>query len=488
MLRILIEKELKNIITGPKFTITFFITAILIVLSVWIGIQDYRAEVAAYSAGTQLVQQKMQEMSSWMAFSTQIYRAPNPLQIFNAGISHDIGRFSVIQPSESINVTNSIYADDPIFALFRFLDLSFIVQIVLSLLAILFTYNAINGEREDGTLRLVFSNALPRLKFMAAKLVGAWTGLVIPLLVPLLLGFLLIQFYHIHFTDAQWLQIFSFLGIALLYFTFFIGLGILVSALNRHSAGSFLILLVIWVSLVLIWPRFGAMVAARLVPSPSLAEVEGQIDGYAKDRWNQYTAEIESNFRAREQQTAGMSPADREAYNQENMWKWMEQNETARRQVEADIHQASRRLREELRNKKAVQERLALILVRFSPVSAFQLASMNLTDTDIWLKPRFENALEIYHQIMTAFVEQKQKTGGSFGGIQIQFDSESGVSINTDRNDKKLDLTDLPQFQMSPIDSGKILAGALVDIGILVGYLVLTLVGGMAAFLRYDVR
>jgi ABC-type transport system involved in multi-copper enzyme maturation permease subunit len=151
MIGTLIEKELKNIITGPKFTITFFIAAVLIVLSVWIGIQDYRAAVTAYSAGTQLAQQKMQETPSWMAFSTQIYRPPNPLQIFNTGISHDIGRFSVIRPSESIKVTNSIYADDPIFAIFRFLDLSFIVQIVLSLLAILFTYDAINGEREQGT-------------------------------------------------------------------------------------------------------------------------------------------------------------------------------------------------------------------------------------------------------------------------------------------------------------------------------------------------
>ncbi|MCI0513436.1 ABC transporter permease subunit [candidate division KSB1 bacterium] len=488
MLRTLIEKELKNIITGPKFTITFLIAAILIVMSVWIGIQDYRAACEAYTAGVQLVQQRMQETSVWMAFSTQIYRAPNPLQIFNAGISHDIGRFSVIRSSEAIKVTNSVYADDPIFAIFRCLDLSFIVQIVLSLLAILFTYDAINGEREDGTLRLVFSNALPRIKFILAKFIGAWAGLVIPLLVPLLLGFLLIQFYHVHFTGAQWLHIFIFLGIALLYFTFFIGLGILVSALNRHSAGSFLILLVIWVSLVLILPRLGAMLAGRLVPAPSLAEVEGQIDGYAKDRWNQYTAEIESNFRAREQQTAGMTPAAREAFNQENTWQWMEQNETARRQVEADIHQASRRLREELQNKKAVQERLALLLARFSPVSAFQLASMRLTGTDIWLKSRFENALEIYHQLVTDFVTQKQKRDGGFGGIQIQFDSARGVSISTSRNDKKLDLTDLPQFQMRQANSGEILAASLVDIGILLGYLVLALVGGMAAFLRYDVR
>jgi hypothetical protein len=192
--------------------------------------------------------------------------------------------------------------------------------------------------------------------------------------------------------------------------------------------------------------------------------------------------------RAREQQTAGMNAAEREAFNQENMWQWMEQNETARHQVEADIHQVSRRLREELRNKKAVQERLALLLVRLSPVSAYQLASMNLTDTDIGLKTRFENALEIYHQLIADFVAQKQKEGGGFGGIQIQFDTEKGVSVQSDRNSKKLDLTALPQFQMRQSDSGEILATSLVDLGILLGYLILALAGEIVSFLRYDVR
>ncbi|MBN2093029.1 ABC transporter permease subunit, partial [candidate division KSB1 bacterium] len=249
MLWTLIEKELKNIITGPKFTITFLISAILILMSIWIGVQEYQAAEKQYAAGMQLTQQKTSETSSWMVFSTQIYRKPNPLQIFNAGISNDIGRFSVVRPSESIKVTNSIYADDPIFAIFRYLDLSFIIQIVLSLLVILFTYDAINGERESGTLRLVFSNAVPRFKYILAKFFGSWLGLVIPLLVPFLLGFLLLQIYRIQFTGEQWIRILIFGGVSLLYFTFFIGFGILVSALTRNSSESFLILLVCWVAL-----------------------------------------------------------------------------------------------------------------------------------------------------------------------------------------------------------------------------------------------
>jgi ABC-type transport system involved in multi-copper enzyme maturation permease subunit len=488
MLWTLIEKELKNIITGPKFTITFLISAILIIMSVWIGIQDYRAAQQQYEAGIQLTQQKMSETHSWMIFSTQIYRQPNPLQIFNAGISNDIGRFSVVRPSESIKVTNSIYADDPIFAIFRFLDLSFIIQIVLSLLAILFTYDAINGERENGTLRLIFSNAVPRFKYILAKFIGSWLGLVIPLLIPFLLGFLLFQVYQIQFSGDQWIRILIFGGISLLYFTFFVGFGILVSALTRNSSGSFLILLVCWVSLVLIIPRVGSMFAARILPVPSLAEIEGQIDGFSKDRWNQYMQDIEKQLREREKQLAALTPAERETHNQENMWKWMETSDAARRKVQEDINQVSRRLREELRNKKIVQERFAFLLARFSPVSAYQLSSMNLTGTDINLKVRFENALEIYHQIISDFVEQKRKEDGSMGGIRITVDTGKGLSIQSDRNKGKIDLKDLPQFQAIESDFGEIISRSIVDLGILLFYLIISVVGGFVVFLKYDVR
>ncbi len=487
MLWTLIEKELKNIITGPKFTITFLISAILILMSIWIGVQEYQAAEKQYAAGMQLTQQKTSETSSWIFFSTQIYRKPNPLPIFNAGISNDIGRFSVVRPSESIKVTNSIYADDPIFAIFRYLDLSFIIQIVLSLLVILFTYDAINGERESGTLRLVFSNAVPRFNYILAKFMGSWLGLVIPLLIPFLLSFLLLQIYRIQFSGEQWIRILIFGGVSLLYFTFFIGFGILVSALTRISSESFLILLVCWVTLVLIIPRVGAMFAARIVPVPSLAEIESQIDGFSKDRWNQYMEDMEMQFRDREREMAGMTPEQRQNYNNENMWKWMETGEMERRKVQEDINQASRRLREELRNKKMVQERLIFLLARFSPVSAYHLASMNLTDTDINLKIRFENALEVYHQIISDFVAQKQKESGSMGGIRISVDSEKGFSVQTSRNQGRIDLKDLPQFQMVKTDSGELINRSLIDLGLLIFYLILSVVGGFVAFLRHDV-
>ena len=41
-------------------------------------------------------------------------------------------------------------------------DWAFIIGYVLSLIALLFTFDAISGERERGTLRLMLANSIPR--------------------------------------------------------------------------------------------------------------------------------------------------------------------------------------------------------------------------------------------------------------------------------------------------------------------------------------
>ena len=58
MLRTIIEKELKAILLSPKFVVTFAACSLLIILSVFVGIQEYRAMVRQYETATQLAEQQ----------------------------------------------------------------------------------------------------------------------------------------------------------------------------------------------------------------------------------------------------------------------------------------------------------------------------------------------------------------------------------------------------------------------------------------------
>ena len=80
---------------------------------------------------------------------------PQPLMTTN-GISNDIGRNIRMKSRGELHPQNSRYSDEPIFAIFRFMDLEFIFGTILSLFAILFAYDSINGEKLRGTLKLCF--------------------------------------------------------------------------------------------------------------------------------------------------------------------------------------------------------------------------------------------------------------------------------------------------------------------------------------------
>lgn len=490
MLKILIEKELKAIILSPKFSATFSVCATLIVLSVFIGLRDYQAAVAQYETATTLSDQEMREQTSWMSLNTRAYREPDPMQIFVAGVQNDVGRLSSINAFSQIKLENSNYSDEPIFAVFRFIDLTFIVQIVLSLFAILFTYDAINGEREGGTLQLTFANAVPRVQYILAKFIGSWLGLVLPLLIPLLIGLLLLLLFRVPMTGDHWAKLFTLIGASFLYFTFFIALGLLVSALTKRSTTSFMFLLVAWVTLVLIVPRAGVMLAGQITPVPTVAEIDGQREGYAKERWKQHMDALTERWEERNAGLQNLTAEEREAFRDDHSWDWMKEDEEERKLVQRDISEYDRKLNEDLRNRKATQERLGFLLSRFSPASSYQLAAMHLAGTDISIKPEYEDAMRDYRDKFISYREQKQKEegGGMAGGFRIEFNSDTGMKISGDRDSGAIDVTDVPVFEAPQYRFAAGLLPAMPDFGLLTLYTLLAFAAGFVAFLRYDVR
>ncbi len=484
----LLEKELKAILLSPKFAITFLACSILILLSVFIGIKDYQSAIRQYETATQLTDQQIRESTSWHGVNSRAFRQPDPMQIFVSGVNNDIGRYSIIRSSQSVKLQNSNYSDDPIFAVFRYIDLTFIFQVVLSLFAILFTFDAINGEREGGTLQLTFANAVPRAKYLMAKFFGSLIALIVPLLIPLLLGCVLVLVFRVPFTNDHWLRLLFWLGVSFLFFTTFVSMGLLISALVRRSSVSFLISLVVWVVFVLIIPRASVIAAGQFISVPSVGEIDGQQDGFAKQRWDNYREKLMARWQERSVTMEGMNEGERESFRDDNEWGWMQEDDKARNAVEQDIDEFSSKLLEDVRNRRQVQERMAFTLSRFSPASAYQLAAMNLGGTNIILKSRYEDAMNNYRDTFKKYVAKKQEEGGSRGGIRITISSETGFNMSSSRDKGTLDVTDLPRFEASLLDNLEAISPTIIDFGLLAFYTVLSFAGAFVAFLRYDVR
>jgi ABC-type transport system involved in multi-copper enzyme maturation permease subunit len=481
----LVTKELKAILHSPKFSVTFAVCALLILVSAYAGIQDYRAARAGWESALQLADSQAREAVSWRHFSYTVLRRPDPMAVFVSGLSNDIGRFSTIATDQAVKLRHSAYSDDPIFALFRMADFAFVVQIVLSLLAILFTYDAVSGERESGTLKLIFANGVSRATYLAAKCLGAWLALVVPILIPILLALLMVVGFGVPFGPSEWARVAALIGVSLMYFTLFVVLGVFISTLTQRSSVSFLVALVVWVAFVLIIPRGGMMAAGQIVPVPRVAEIEGRRDGFAKDAWKKHYDAMEKRWEEDRRRAAdsGLDPNSDEA-----MWARMQREDSLYKQVEQRIADYEVRLLDDLRRRRDLQQRLGLTLSRFSPASAYQLAAMNLAATDVGLKSRYEDAMSAYRDDWSAFVEKRRAETNDRGGmVTVEVSSETGVQIGTG-SDAQIDISDMPRFRPPVPHLAEVLAPLLPDLGILAIGTLLIFMGAFIAFLRYDVR
>lgn len=487
MFATLVNKELRVLIISPKFIGTFLVCTLLILLSIFTGIREYRQSINRYESAARLAEQELDSRTTWGRMSTKVYRAPDPMQIFVSGLEYDIGRWSEVSGQTSAKLKNSAYADEPIYALFRVTDFAFIVQFILSLFAILFTYNAVNGEREDGTLRLVFSNAVSRAQYLMAKCTGAWLGLVVPISIPILLGILIINFSGIPLMPDHWIRIGMLMLLSLILFSFFIVLGVFISSLTKHSSVSFLVSLILWIFFVLIIPRGGIMSAGNLVNVPRVAEIESQISGFAKESWEEFF----QGFEKRQGEYHKKLGIKTDEITDEYLWTVMQWEDSLRHEVEEKINQYDIKLHQDLQQRKTKQENLALTLSRFSPASAYQLGVVSLAGTDLYLKRRYEESINTYRNQFNDYVKKKQAETGDTGYRMIALtlsDSNSNFAVAGDRKKGALDLSDRPEFQPPRPTLTEAISMAIIDFGLLAIYTVLTFMGSFIAFLRYDLR
>ena len=168
-------------------------------------------------------------------------------------------------------------------------DWAFIIGYVLSLIALLFTFDAISGEREHGTLRLILANSIPRHTVLLGKFLGALLSISIPFTLAVLVNLLLIATAKtVHLTAEAWGRLGIIFCLALLYTSLFLALGLLVSTRVQRSAVSLIVLLLTWITLVVFMPSTLASIASSFSPAGSFDKFWDQRNRAQEDLWDKY--------------------------------------------------------------------------------------------------------------------------------------------------------------------------------------------------------
>ncbi len=472
MFKLIIEKELRDLIGSTKFALAFGVCAVLILLTFYIGARNYQISQRQYEAALAENLRQMEGLTDWlMVRNHRIFLPPQPLAALVTGISNDIGRNIEVRGRGEVGAEDSRYGDDPIFAVFRFLDLDFVFQIVLSLFAILFAYDAISGEKERGTLRLSFANAVPRDKYILGKIAGTFLALALPLLIPVLIGSFILPLLGVPMTGNDWGRLALVVIAGMLYFGVFLTLSVFISTLTERSSSSFLLLLVVWIFAVLIVPRASVLLAGRAVKVPSLDELASQRARLSAQLWNE------------DREKMGAFKPDNTGNPEQMVNQFNKFMQTLADERDKKMAELSSRLNEERSNREAVRERWAFGLARISPAAAFSLASTNLVGTSIALKQHYLNFATDYQQTYAKFM--REKTGGMLtGGRIMMFRTRDGEAAKKD----PINPREIPPFVYQPIPLPELFGSAILDLGILLLFNLIFFAGAYVAFLRYDVR
>ena len=502
MFLVLLKREILAHLITFRFAVTVSACLLLVVITTLIRIDDYEKRLAGYNTARNANREELLSTRTYSFLMPKVDRPPNPLSIFNAGMDNRLGNtlriyytnVPVLWDAQTHSSGNT-FIDH-----FYRIDLIFIFQFVLSLLALLFAYDAIAGERETGTMRLTMSHPVRRGSILAAKYFGAMTCLILPLIMSFIIALIwMVLTGSIVFSGDDYLRIAGILLTSIIYLSVIYLIGLLISAWVPRTATAFMLSLFIWVVLVLVYPSLSVSLVNQLT-KPRRSEIDSRYDAMRQIRLAVNKEELEylkndgvqgesEHFKlngSRGGLHVGVSQKNILMRIDFKAYDWQHITPESEKHVPHAIryHQFLTPLRinaaekiglvrlpalKQLRFRRA---RIARNLLRFSPAAMYNLATQAWVGTDLYGVEDFFQTARQYRRTLVNYFYDKD----AFSSRQW-FASDRGP----------INLDDLPRFVYQRADLWTNASRALPDLQLLLLLNVLLFLATFAIFVRQEI-
>jgi len=342
---------------------------------------------------------------------------------------------------------------------FEPLDLQFLIGVILSFIALIFTFDGVTGEKGDGTLKLMLSNHVSRAAVILSKFLASFAALLLTLLAGFLLALIIVLSNRNLMLDGQdgW-KILAFVVISFIYLSLFLLLGLLISSLTRNSVTSFALCMFVWLVLVVIAPLVGSLLAPHFRPVNSWDETQKQMFAAQRQIWES-APEGAGNYTG--------SPT---------YPKMRERVELINRLTESNNQITVDYLR-----KLIAQAEGGVVLSSYSPTTIFRSSAESLAGSGLGHFAHFVEQGMAYQNELLRFVKAKdERDPESFHYVQAWHREAF--------SQKPAPFAEIPKFEDKP----KALSETLQLLAGSGGYLIfldlLFFAGAFVAFIRYDVR
>lgn len=405
---------------------------------------------------------------------------------------------SPVRPPEKMGVffsnqggdaqANSFF-QNPIFLLHRKFDLIDVMVYFLGIIAIILSFDAVSGERESGTLRLLSVFSVSRPILLLAKLLAGLTAVFIPLVAGLAvaLAYLLIT-GTLHWGAHHWLVLAMILLASLLHFCCYFAMGLFASSVTSRATSSIVVAFLLWISFVFIIPNISPFVASQIHPVPGVEKVHAQVDQMMNDERDELGRASMREIQDYYAQTYPSIYKTIRSSSREELASLLESNIGIRdvyMQLQGDIDsgwshatnmqsEKADKLQEQVDSKIARQLKLAKMLSCFSP-------SANL----IYI---LEGISGVGQAGMEHFLEEVGNYNSQFNiYVWNKYNLQMELDPQFDEN-SFLDVSDRPKFVYREMPLSKRWTKISENVVLLILFGLVGFVSAHVAFQRYDIR
>jgi len=267
----LILHEIQSFLYGMRFPIALVIVLVMFAASSFIYIGEYKEVSKNYYELTANQEKELRDRAnnaSKVAIRVRSYQLP-PRE---SGFISDCGEMNmpntlVYNAYYRIGFDTGAGKSNPFIMPSSRINWGFVMMILFSFLAIIFSFDAVSGEKEQRTLALCLSNPVKRGHILASKFIAVNAVLITFAIVGMLLALVILALSPtVAITSETFLEI----GLFLLFVVFFTGsmtaIGMFTSVMSRNSNISLLLSVSIWLMFMIAVPNFARSIGMNLYP------------------------------------------------------------------------------------------------------------------------------------------------------------------------------------------------------------------------------
>ena len=277
----IITRELLDHLTSLRFALTTFILVALMVTNAIVHLQTHPERVRKYSEKVNASQTELKSRTQLYALLQKgpgkLYKRPSSLAFIADGgdallpdesVGGGFWRLYGLTYIWSMGVPRlNMDAISNLRPTATAIDWVFIITYLLSFIPLLFTFDALSGERERGTLRLCLANSISRPALLVGKFLGSLITVLIAFYFAVLFNLTIISTESwTQLGGADWGRVGLIVLIASCYAGIFIAVGLIISAMTRESRLSLVVLLLIWVTVVVFMPSTLGTLSTKWMP------------------------------------------------------------------------------------------------------------------------------------------------------------------------------------------------------------------------------